>query len=114
VRREVSLPEHPARVGRLSTVNRKWLGVCMAAGVGTTMFGLAFVAAPRSCDGGLEFYFWGGVAALAFMLATPFAVRMSNSLLVCAGWSAILLVLGVGVWLAGFAAANVRILCRLF
>jgi hypothetical protein len=77
------------------------------------MFALAFLVAPDSCEGGLELYFWCGVAALASLIALPFLMHMSGSLPVSVGWAAGFLVLGFGVWLGSLLAAGVRIICRL-
>jgi hypothetical protein len=63
------------------------------------MFALAFVVAPRSCEGGLEFYFWFGVSALAVLLVLPFATRMSSSIWVNLGWACGFLMFGLGLWL---------------
>ena len=59
-------------------------------------------------------YFVSGVAALALLLALPFLTHLGGSVLGSLGWAFGLMVLGVGVWLAGLLAANVQILCRLF
>ena len=60
------------------------IGVGLAALIGLVVFALGFIVAPHACEGGLDVYFWCGVAALAALLALP------------------------------FVAANVRIICRLF
>ena len=49
-------------------VSRRNLGPRLAAAIGVCVFALAFVVAPRSCEGGLELYVWVGVAALAALL----------------------------------------------
>lgn len=94
-------------------MNRRTIGLTVATGIGVFMFALAFVAAPHSCEWGLSTYVWCGVAALAVLVVLPFATPMSSSTLVSLGWAAGLLVLGIGVWLLGLVAANVRIICRL-
>ena len=43
----------------------------MAAIVGAAVMGIAFVAAPHSCEGGLTFYFWSGVGSLAVPIHVP-------------------------------------------
>lgn len=90
------------------------IGVGLAASIGLVIFALAFVVAPHACEGGLDVYFWCGVAALAALLALPFVMHMSGSFLASFGWAVGFLVLGFGVWLGGLVAANVRIICRLF
>ena len=90
------------------------IGFGLAALIGLVVFALAFIVAPHACEGGLDVYFWSGVAALAALLALPFVTHMSGSLLASFGWAAGFLFLGFGVWLGGLVAANVRIICRLF
>ena len=87
-----------------------WIGAAVCA----SLFGFAFVAAPSSCEWGLGAYLWAGIACLAVLAALPFALRLDAS---AAKRTAIGLVLaagGLGIWIAGLFAANVRILCRLF
>ena len=83
------------------------------AGICCALFALAFAMAPRSCNGGLEIYFWSGVVALCAMLVLPFAFRIGASLLVRSAWTLGLVILGAGTWLGGLFAANVRFLCGL-
>ena len=86
-----------------------------ASAVAVAMFASAFWAASREkCEGQIEFYFWVGVGALIVLLVLPLAVRSAASIAVRLGGAVIFVVLGVGVWIAGLAAANVRLLCRLF
>jgi hypothetical protein len=85
-----------------------------AAAIGTIIFGMAFAAAPYSCDGGAEFYFWCGVAGLLILFALPFAIRIANSVSVSIIWGLGFALFGAAVWVAGLLAAPVRILCRLF
>jgi hypothetical protein len=59
-------------------------------------------------------YFVSGVGALALLLALPFITHLGGSALGSLGWAFGLLILGIGVWLAGLLAANFQILCRLF
>lgn len=95
-------------------MTRSSIGFVAAAGIALAVFALAFVIAPRACEGGLEVYFWSGVGALVVLVALPFASRIGGSGLVRAAWALGFLVLGTGVWFAGLFAANVRIMCRLF
>jgi hypothetical protein len=90
------------------------IGVGLAASIGLFIFVFAFIVAPHACEGGLDVYFWCGIAALAALLALPFVTHMSDSLLTSLGWAVGFLVLGFGAWLGGLVAANVRIVCRLF
>jgi hypothetical protein len=50
----------------------------LASATGIIVFASAFFAAPRSCDGGLTFYFWLGVASLVFLSALPFIKPAGN------------------------------------
>lgn len=74
----------------------------------------AFVAAPHSCEWGLNAYAVAGFAFVVALFALPFfqrdAVPRVRRIMAGAGLSA----LGVAVWVAGLFLANVRILCRLF
>ena len=85
-----------------------------AAGVNTALFLSAFAVAPKACEGGLEVYFWAGVAVLVALLVLPFVVRTGSSLLASLGWSLAFTLFGAAVWVGGLSAANVRIICRLF
>jgi hypothetical protein len=85
-----------------------------AAVISVVLFALAFVAAPKSCEGGLEFYFWSGVVALVALFALPFVTRPGDSVVIRFAWAFGFLLSGIAVWFAGLFAANVRILCRLF
>ena len=86
----------------------------IAAALGLGLFALAFVVAPHACSGGLDVYFWTGIAA---MVATGVAVAALPRTL--GPWRrtglALALTCGVAVaWLAGLFAADVRLMCRLF
>jgi hypothetical protein len=86
------------------------IAVAMYAG----LFGLAFVIAPRSCDGGLEVYFWAGAATIVTLLAMPWILASTKSI---ARRASLALVWGLGgslVWIVGFFAASVHFICRLF
>ena len=95
-------------------MNRRAASVASAAGIAAVVFALAFVAAPYSCERGLEVYFWGGIAALIALLVLPFATRIGSSFLICLAWGLGFVLLGGASWVAGLFAANVRIICRLF
>lgn len=94
-------------------MSRAPTGVIVAFAVGLLLFASAFVIAPRSCEGGLSVYFWLGVFALVVLLALPFVTRLGSSVLIRSGWAVGLVLAGAGVWVAGLAAANVRLICRL-
>jgi hypothetical protein len=86
----------------------------LASAIGVIVFAAAFFAAPRSCDGGLTFYFWLGVASLVFLSALPFIKPAGNAVGMRLGWSLGFTTVGAAVWIAGLVLANVRIMCRLF
>jgi hypothetical protein len=95
-------------------MNRRTLCFCIAAGIGIAVFATAFAVAPRSCEGGLELYFWIGAGALVALVALPFVVLAGSSVPARSAWGLSFAAFGVAAWLAGAFAANVRILCRLF
>lgn len=74
---------------------------------------VAYLVAPRSCQGGLEVYVWCGGAALLALVALPFIARIGRSTLIRMALALGFLVFGAGVWLAGLFAANVRFICGL-
>lgn len=86
----------------------------IAAAIGAVVMALAFVAAPRSCEGGLTFYFVSGVAAVMALFALPFLSFREKALGARFAWSFAFSAFGIAVWIAGLFLANVRIMCRLF
>jgi hypothetical protein len=78
------------------------------------LFAFAFIAAPKSCEWGNTAYFFAGVAALIALFVLPLVMEKKASvgrrLLLSTGW----VIGGVGIWVAGLAAANIQIMCRLF
>jgi len=78
------------------------------------LFGAAFVAAPKSCEGGIEAYLLAGVVALVALFAWPFVAIADRSLTVRSSFGLMFVVLGCAVWFGGLFAANVRIICKLF
>jgi len=84
-----------------------------AAAIATALVVLAYVVAPRACAGGFEFYFWCGAAALLLLFALPFVTHTGRSTLVRVALALGFLIFGVGAWLAGLLAANVRFICGL-
>ena len=95
-------------------MNRRTLVLIVAAAIGAIMFGLAYVFAPRACEGGFDLYVWSGIASLIALFALPFLARVGHSVLGSVGWAFGLTTLGLGVWIAGLVMANVFVLCRLF
>ena len=75
---------------------------------------VAFVVAPRACEGGFEIYLQSGVVALIVLAALPFILRSGNALgaRVVSGLG--LVVLGAIAWTIGLVAADLNFLCRLF
>jgi hypothetical protein len=78
------------------------------------LFAFAFVAAPASCEWGLETYAGAGLASVAVLAVMPFALRAGPTVAARAGLAALLVAAVAAAWFAGLFAANVRILCRLF
>ena len=85
-----------------------------AAVVFVLLVSVAFVVAPRACEGGFEIYLQCGVAALIVLAALPFVLRSGNSLAVRVVSALGFVGLGVVGWVVGLFAANVSFLCRLF
>ena len=84
-----------------------------AATIATALVGLAYLVAPRACQGGFELYTWCGGAALLLLLGLPFAAHMGRSTLIRVAFALGFLIFGVGAWLGGVFAANVRFICGL-
>lgn len=82
--------------------------------VAVSVSAAAFWIAPRACEGGLEIYFGFGLAAGVVMLALPFLLRSSDSLLARTLAALGFAVLAAIAWIGGLFAANVQIICRLF
>jgi heme/copper-type cytochrome/quinol oxidase subunit 4 len=95
-------------------MSRPLLSRGLVAVLCVALFLLAFVAAPRSCEWGLDAYVWAGLAVIAAMLVLPFLLHRDRSSGFRVG-----LALGYGglafvVWIFGFFAAGIRIFCRMF
>ena len=95
-------------------MSRTLRGVVAVAAVAIFLFAVAFWIAPSSCDGGFGIYFVCGIGGLVAMFALPFALGSGNSLFVRIASGLGLVVVGVGVWVAGLVAADFQILCRMF
>ena len=89
-------------------------GFAGAAAIAIAIFALAFVVAPKSCEGGLEIYTWSGLAAIVVLFAIPFFAGLSLSLGKRFAWAFGFALFGFGAWFGGLVAAHVQILCRLF
>jgi len=74
----------------------------------------ALWAAPRSCEGGLEVYLLAGLVGVVASLAVPILMRTDCSALRRLALGLLFAGIGVAVWIAALAGANVRIMCRLF
>lgn len=85
-----------------------------AGAVAAGLLGIAFLAAPRSCEGGLELYFGAGIVAVVALGALPFFLLRGATPGARVGGALALAALGAVAWLVGLFAADVRIVCRLF
>jgi hypothetical protein len=92
--------------------NSRAIGI--AAIVALCQASVAFWIAPRSCDGGLEFYAAVGVGALVVMASLPFVLRSGETTTGRFGWAFVFVLMSVVAWAGGLFAADVRLLCRLF
>ena len=97
----------------LGHMHRARSGFISAAVIAIVIIGLAFLVAPRACDGGFELYFWFGCTSLLVLLALPFAERIGHSYLVRFLWALGFVVVGAGAWFVGLFGANVRFICGL-
>ena len=89
-------------------------GLIAAAVIVAMLLALAFAAGPKSCEGGLELYFWSGIAALAALFVVPIWTYGDKTPAARFGWACAFLLAGVAAWVAGFAAADFKLMCRLF
>ena len=86
----------------------------LAASVCSALFLFAFVAAPNSCEWGLETYVWSGLVSMSLLAVAPFFAPF-RPLVRSSGLQSLLYAAVVAcTWTAGLFAANVRIVCRLF
>jgi hypothetical protein len=92
--------------------NSRAIGI--AAIIALCQAGVAWWIAPRSCDGGLEFYAAVGVGALVVMASLPFVLRSGQTTAGRFGWSFAFVLMSAAAWIGGLFAADVRLLCRLF
>jgi hypothetical protein len=84
------------------------------AAICAATFAFAFIAAPKSCEWGLEAYALVGVVGVLLLIVLPFALRAGESGAARIGLGVALAAAGAVVWIVGLFAANVRIMCRLF
>jgi hypothetical protein len=92
-------------------VARKPIALISAAAIASALVALAYVVAPRACEGGLELYTWCGGAALLLLFGLPFAAHLGRSIFVRTVFALGFVIFGAGAWLAGLLAANVRFIC---
>lgn len=86
-----------------------------AAGVlCTTMFGAAFLIKRLPCGQDLEAWLALGLAVCLLLIALPWLLHRSASVLARSGYSAAALAAGIATWVAGFHFAGIPLLCRLF
>jgi len=85
----------------------------IAAVLLAALFAFAFIAAPSACSWGQSAYSVAGLAVCAVMVILPWAAR-ARVVTSRLGSAAILGGSGCLVWIAGFAAADIQLLCRLF
>ena len=95
-------------------MTRPRIALIAVAFIAAAIIAVAFWIAPTACSGGLEIYSQCGVVAAIALIALPFALKISDSLLIRALAALGFVVLGFAVWIAGLFVANVQILCRLF
>jgi hypothetical protein len=109
----VGAPTPRACNAGLDSLRRQPAAFVSAAAVAAAVVVLAYVVAPRSCQGGLEIYTLAGAAALLLLAGLPFVAHMGRSALVRIAIALGFLVFGTAVWLGGLLAANVRFICGL-
>jgi hypothetical protein len=94
-------------------VTRESAAFIIAAAIASALVALAYLVAPRSCEGGLELYIWCGGVALLLLFGLPFATHMGRPIFVRVALALGFVVSGAGAWLAGLFAANIRFICGL-
>ena len=85
-----------------------------AALIEVLVFMIAFIAAPHSCEWGLEIFVLTGLVSFLGLFALPFVSFVDKSRAKQIAWGIGLAVCGVVGWFGALLLANVRILCRLF
>lgn len=89
----------------------------LTVGIGTILMSIlifAFVAAPKSCRGGNEAYFFAGIISFLALFLSPFVLRAGRTLRIRAALGMAFASIGVLVWFGGLFAADFRIICKLF
>jgi hypothetical protein len=94
-------------------VTRESVASIGAVAIAVALVALAYLVAPRACQGGLEIYVVCGGVALLVLSGLPFAAQVGRSMPVRIALAAGFLTFGAGAWLAGLFAANVRFICGL-
>ena len=89
---------------------RRNIGIATAACA--VLFLFAFMAAPHSCEWGLNAYFWSVVACIVALFALPFVRSAPDAPRI--GLAFAFAAAACLTWIAGLFIANVRIMCRLF
>ena len=102
-----------AQRGSQGTVAREPAAYVSAIVIAVILLVLAYFVAPTACKGGLEMYVWSGAAALLLLPGLPFLAHLGRSVLVRIALGFGFFAFGVGAWLAGLFAANVRFICGL-
>ena len=86
------------------------LAACLCA----ALLGIAFIASPRSCEGGLTVYAWSGLVAIIALAAIPArllrGLGTGKMILAVLGFGA----LGVVAVIGSLVAADMQVICRLF
>lgn len=87
---------------------RHWWQVAAVVWAGLIGFGL--IAAPHSCEWGLEAFTWKGIVLLLVALLLPIWTEAPRR-----WWHALgLAATTLAVWCVGIVLADFQILCRLF
>ena len=68
----------------------------------------------HSCNGGLEFYTFLGLASMPALLVLPFFFSKGRDPIIQFVMSILYLLLGITAWVGAFALGDMRFMCRLF
>jgi hypothetical protein len=86
------------------------LAICLPL----SLLAFAFVAAPHSCEWGLSAYAAAGAVAMLIGTAGGFLLQRDRAPAKRLMQAALVVSACLAAWLAGFVAADFRLLCRLF